>query len=681
MSHSFIENIYSEKRVFSLAEQRGFHPHLGSLKEYQAMYRRSLEDPEGFWGELAQELFWYRPWQRVLSGDWKTELVPQWFQGAQTNMAVNCLDRHVGGSGPHGAQGGEQIALIWEGNDPGEVRRFSYRELHDAVGRLANGLKALGVKRGDRVAIYLGMVPELTMSLLACARIGAVHNVIFGGFSHESLRERIVDSGAEYLLTADALYRGDKIVPLKQQADQAMRLAQEEGHRVKACLVLRRTGEEISMYPKRDYDWEQWVSGQSPQCEAEVMEAEDPLFILYTSGSTGKPKGVLHSTAGYMVFVSTTFRYVFAYRPGEIFWCTADVGWITGHSYLVYGPLLNGATVLMYEGVPQYPHPDRFWEMIERHRVNIFYTAPTVIRALMGADPQWIRNHDLSSLKLLGTVGEPINPEAWVWYFHTIGQGRCPIVDTWWQTETGGIMVTTLPGIMPMKPGAAGVPFFGVKAEILNDEGGTVSGRDGGYFVLEAPWPAMTRGVYGQAERLRETYFSKFPGHYYSGDGAHRDEENYLWFLGRLDDVLNVSGHRLGTAELESAFVKHPKVVEAAVVGFPHKIKGQGIYAFLTLKSGIMPHRSLRRELIQHIAEEIGPIAKPDHIQFAPALPKTRSGKIMRRILRKVASGDVQSLGDISTLADPSVVETLLADAKAEQVEDTVRLPDPLKKK
>lgn len=657
-----IENIFQEKRVFEIPPSERLKVHVNSWEEYQKLYQQSLSDPEKFWGNIAQDFAWFQKWERVCDYDWSPNISPQvsWFQGAKTNLAFNCLDRHI-------ETRGEQVALIWEGNEPGEVRKFTYRELWEEVGRLANALKEMGVKKGDRVAIYMGMVPELAMSLLACARLGAIHNVVFGGFSAESLKERILDSKAEFLLTADGLLRGSKMVSLKPAADEAMAACQEAGHKIKKCLVLQRTQEKVSMKAERDLWWHEFVPQQDTDCSPEVMEAEDPLFILYTSGSTGKPKGVLHTTAGYMVYVATTFKHVFAYQPGDIYWCTADIGWVTGHSYLVYGPLLNGATTLMFEGVPVYPQPDRFWDVVARHQVNIFYTAPTALRALMREGDHWLKNHDLTSLKILGTVGEPINPEAWIWYFEKVGANRCPIVDTWWQTETGGILMTTLPGAMPMKPGAAGVPFFGVQPEILNEKGEGVKGTEGGYFVLKAPWPSIIRGVYQQPERLKKTYFERFPGKYFSGDGAHRDEQGYYWFMGRLDDVLNVSGHRLGTAELESALVKHPQVVEAAVVGFPHPVKGEGIYAFITLNAQAKADRNLRRELIQHLAEEIGPIAKPDHIQFTSVLPKTRSGKIMRRILRKIAAGQGDQLGDTSTLADPAAVEQLLAGAKEER--------------
>ena len=666
---SSIENLFSEKRTLNPDHE---HQHLESKQEYEKLYQESIQDPEKFWGKIAENFFWFKKPALSLSkgGPRKGERnfsSTKWFVGGETNLCYNALDRHL----PKYAN---KAALIWEGNEPFENKTYTYAELHSDVCRLANTLKTLGVKKGDRVAIYMGMVPELAMSLLACARIGAIHNVIFGGFSAESLRERIQDCGAKILLTADGLFRGNKSVPLKKIADEALEAAQKEGHIVDKCLVLERTGEEISMKAGRDLWWHETVPLQSDQCEAEKMEAEDPLFLLYTSGSTGKPKGVMHSTAGYMIYVATTFKYVFNYDASTssacpIFWCTADVGWVTGHSYLVYGPLLNAATTLMFEGIPTYPQADRFWDVIEKYKVNIFYTAPTALRALMREGNDWITKHDLSSLKLLGTVGEPINPEAWIWYYEIVGKEKCPVVDTWWQTETGGIMVTCLPGAMPLKPGSAGLPFFGIKTKIIREDRSECEVDEGGYFVIEEAWPSMIRGVWNQPDRVKETYFSKFPGLYFAGDGARKDEDGYIWFLGRVDDVLNVSGHRIGTAELESAFVKHPAVAEAAVVGFPHQIKGQGIYAFVTLKKSLPPsplagegqgEGEIVKELIQHIVREIGPIAKPDYLQLTPALPKTRSGKIMRRILRKIAEGDIENLGDTSTLADPGVVEELV---------------------
>ncbi|MFO1462402.1 MAG: acetate--CoA ligase [bacterium] len=662
MSES-IDNVFGDHRVFEVPAAAGHRPNCAGPEEYRRLYQASIQDPEGFWAGIAEGFTWFRKWDRVLRYRWDDKIEVAWFEGSQTNLSVNCLDRQL-------ETRGEKTALLWEGNEPGEVRKFSYRELHREVCRLANALKALGVRRGDRVAVYMGMVPELAMALLACARIGAIHNVVFGGFSVESLKDRILDCRAEFLITADGLFRGEKQVALKANADQALAACEAEGHRLVASLVLKRTGQPVAMVEGRDYWWEELVPLQEDACPAEAMEAEDALFILYTSGSTGKPKGVLHTTAGYMVQAATTFKYVFDYREDDVFWCTADIGWVTGHSYLVYGPLLNGATTVMFEGIPTYPGVDRFWEMIDRHQVSIFYTAPTAIRSLMRSGEAPVAKHSLKSLRVLGSVGEPINPEAWVWYFNTVGKGRCPIVDTWWQTETGAIMVSPLAFAMPLKPGSAAMPFFGVKPKILRENGFECGPNEGGLFVIEAPWPAMIRGVYGQPDRVKQTYFSKFPGKYFAGDGARCDPDGYYWFLGRMDDVLKVSGHRLGTAELESAFVKNPAVAETAVVGFPHDLKGEGIYAFITLKEGVHPSRSLRRELIQHIASEVGPIAKPDHIQFAPALPKTRSGKIMRRVLRKIAAGDTENLGDTSTLADPGVVKELLEGAMAQRDED-----------
>lgn len=632
------------------------HSNLNSLEDYQKLYELSIQNPEKFWGDIAEDFFWFKKWDSVCENVNFGQKIPSWFKGGKTNLCYNALDRHL----PKKAN---QTALIWEGNDPSENKKYNYQELHSKVCKLANALKEMGVKKGDRVAIYMGMVPELAMSLLACSRIGAIHNVIFGGFSAESLKERILDCTAKFVLTADGLFRGNKKVPLKSIVDKALEVCTKQGHSIEKCLVYKRTGEKIEMKSGRDLPWDELVSKQKDICEAEKMDAEDPLFLLYTSGSTGKPKGVMHSTAGYMVYAATTFKYVFDFREKDTFWCTADIGWVTGHSYLVYGPLLNGATSLMFEGVPNYPENDRFWEIIEKYKVTIFYTAPTALRSLMKDGNAPIEKHDLSSLRLLGSVGEPINPEAWRWYYTVIGKERCPIVDTWWQTETGGIMVTCLPG-MPLKPGCAGPPFFGVKAKIVHEDGSECKIDESGLFVIEQAWPAMLRGVWNQPERVKETYFSKFPNLYLAGDGAKKDSDGYIWFLGRVDDVLNVSGHRIGTAELESAFVNHASVAEAAVVGFPHPIKGQGIFAFVTLKSGIQEDESIRKELTQHIANEIGPIAKPDKLILTPTLPKTRSGKIMRRILRKIAEGDTKNLGDTSTLADPSVVDSLLKKVK-----------------
>jgi acetyl-CoA synthetase len=648
-----IKKVFEEKRVFKASPSFSSQSYLRNFKEYEKLYKESLKDPEKFWGKIAEEFEWFQKWEKVRRYNWKTKIEVAWFEGAKTNITVNALDRHL-------AKRGEKIALIWEGNNSKEIRRFTYRELYAEVCRLANALKSLGVKKGDRVAIYMGMVPELLMSLLACARIGAVHNVIFGGFSVNSLKERIHDCGAKVLLTADGLFRGKKKVLLKPIADEAMKACHKEGHKVKTCLMLRHTKDSVPLKKGRDHKWEEVVSKQSSDCPAEKMDAEDPLFILYTSGSTGKPKGVLHTTGGYMVYVATTFKYIFDYHEKDIFWCTADIGWVTGHSYVVYGPLLNGATTIMFEGVPNYPHPDRFWKVIKKHKVNIFYTAPTAIRALMQEGDKWVKRHNLSSLKLLGSVGEPINPEAWIWYYKNVGKKRCPIVDTWWQTETGGIMVSPFPGATSLKPGSAAWPFFGVKAKIVNEKGKTLPQNKEGFFVIEEPWPSMMRGVYRQPKRMKETYFKKFSGLYYAGDQAKRDKQGYFWFLGRIDDVLKISGHRIGTAEVESALVSHSSVAEAAVVGFTHEIKGQGIHAFVTLKNGIQATDPLKNALIEQVRKTIGPIAKPDRIQFALALPKTRSGKIMRRILQKIAEGQTEDLGDTSTLADPHVVEELL---------------------
>jgi acetyl-CoA synthetase len=662
MSESSIENVFREERTFDPKAPSGQKLRFENLEAYRKAYEDSIRDPDAFWEKMAEDFEWSKKWDRVLRYDWKNKFEVAWFEGAQTNLCANALDRHL-------KENADKTALIWEGNKPGETRKFSFAELHREVSQLANALKAMGVRKGDRVAVYMGMVPELAMTLLACARIGAIHNVVFGGFSVDSLKNRILDCQAAFLVTADGLFRGDKTVSLKAVADKALEACEAEGHKALACLVLKRTGEAIEMEDGRDYWWHEWVPRQEEACEAEPMEAEDPLFILYTSGSTGKPKGVVHSTAGYMVQTATTFKYIFDYRPEDVYWCTADIGWVTGHSYLVYGPWLNGATVMMFEGIPTYPGPDRFWEIIDRHSVSIFYTSPTAIRSLMRSGEEPVKKHSLKSLRILGSVGEPINPEAWVWYYKVIGKERCPIVDTWWQTETGAIMVSPLPYAMPLKPGSAGMPFLGIQTEVLSEKGEKIKVGEGGLLAISAPWPAMIRDVWGQPERVMETYFSKFPGKYFAGDGVRFDEDGYAWFLGRMDDVLKVSGHRLGTAELESAFVKNPAVAEAAVVGYPHPVKGEGIYAFLTLKEGSEPGRNLRRELIQQIASEVGPIAKPDHIQFTPALPKTRSGKIMRRILRKIACGDTEQLGDTSTLADPAVVDELLQGAMAEKEE------------
>jgi acetyl-CoA synthetase len=653
----------SNGRLFRSSDEFTCRAHVQSLEQYRRMYERSIADPEGFWGELARDYYWKQPWKRVREFDFRDSIRIRWFEGARTNVCFNALDRHLDSRG-------QQTALLWEGNEPHESRRFTYRELHREVCRFANVLKAHGVKKGDRVSIYMPMVPELAIAILACARIGAVHSVVFGGFSPDSLADRIVDSGCETLITTDGGYRGAKTLELKSAADEAIESSARRGVQVKTCIVLRRTGSKtsVTMTPGRDHWWHELMSKASDACEPEWMDAEDPLFILYTSGSTGKPKGVLHTIGGYMVYVGETFKYVFDYHDGEVFWCTADIGWVTGHSYIVYGPLLKGAISLMFEGIPTHPDPGRFWDVVDKYDVNTFYTAPTAIRALMREGEQHPNKRKLTSLRLLGTVGEPINPEAWLWYHRVIGKGRCPIVDTWWQTETGGILITPLPGAIAQKPGSATLPFFGVRPVILDEQGNRLEGACSGALFIEEPWPAMMRTVYGQHERFKETYFTRAPGLYFTGDGCRRDEDGYYWITGRIDDVINVSGHRLGTAEVESALVSHPAVAEAAVVGYPHEIKGQGIYAYVTLKAGREYTDALKKELVAHVRKEIGAIAAPDVIHWAPGLPKTRSGKIMRRILRKIADAGagaaptelMQQVGDTTTLADPGVVEHLI---------------------
>jgi len=616
---------------------------------YQAMYQQSVDDPERFWAEQAKKfLDWSAPWTRVSNWNFRDPNV-RWFEGAKLNVSANCLDRHL-------ATRGNQVAIIWEGDDPSVSKKITYRELHTAVCKFANALKARGVKKSDRVCIYMPMIPEAAMAMLACARIGAVHSVVFGGFSPESLKDRILDSDCRVVITADEGVRGGKKIPLKANTDQALKACPN----VHTVLVVQHTQGNIAWDAKRDLWYHEAVAQVSADCVPEVMDAEDPLFILYTSGSTGKPKGALHTSGGYLLFAAMTHKYVFDYHDGDIYWCTADVGWITGHSYIVYGPLANGATTLMFEGVPNYPNSSRFWNVIDKHQVNIFYTAPTAIRALMREGEAPVKSTSRKSLRLLGTVGEPINPEAWEWYYHVVGDARCPIVDTWWQTETGGIMITPLPACTKLKPGSATRPFFGVVPAIVDDSGKILDGACSGKLVITRSWPGQMRSVYGDHKRFVETYFSQYPGNYFTGDGARRDADGYYWITGRVDDVLNVSGHRLGTAEVESALVLHHSVAEAAVVGFPHDLKGQGIYCYVTLKTGIEPTEELRKQLVQQVRKEIGPIATPDIIQWAPGLPKTRSGKIMRRILRKIAANELDSLGDTTTLADPSVVEQLL---------------------
>ena len=617
--------------------------------KYQAMYQQSVADPEGFWAEHGKRVDWIKPFTKVKDTSFTGDVHIRWFEDGTLNASANCIDRHL-------AKRADQTAIIWEGDDPKDSRHITYRELHEQVSRLANVLKARGVKKGDRVTVYLPMIPEAAYALLACARIGAVHSVVFGGFSPDSLKDRILDCGSTILITADEGLRGGRPVALKANADEALKSCPD----VTSCIVVRRTGGKIGWTEGRDL-WLHEASAQvSADCPPEEMGAEDPLFILYTSGSTGKPKGVLHTTGGYLVYAAMTHQYVFDYHDGDIYWCTADVGWVTGHSYILYGPLANGATTLMFEGVPNYPDTSRFWQVVDKHKVNIFYTAPTAIRALMRDGEGPVKKTSRASLRLLGSVGEPINPEAWLWYHRVVGDGRCPIVDTWWQTETGGILITPLPGAIAQKPGSATLPFFGVKPLIVDGEGKPLDGAVEGNLCISDSWPGQMRTVFGDHERFIQTYFATFKGLYFTGDGCRRDEDGYYWITGRVDDVLNVSGHRMGTAEVESALVAHPKVAEAAVVGYPHDIKGQGIYAYVTLIAGEQPTEELRKELAQWVRKQIGPIATPDLIQWAPGLPKTRSGKIMRRILRKIAANEQETLGDTSTLADPAVVTDLV---------------------
>ena len=622
--------------------------HIDEIR-YQEMYRRSINDPEEFWSEQAEKYLTYtKKWDQVMKYDYVTGEIA-WFSGAKLNATINCIDRHLEARG-------DQVAIIWEGDDPSEQQYISYKELHESVCRFANLLKSRGVKKGDRVSIYMPMIPEAAVAMLGCARIGAVHSVVFGGFSPDALRDRILDSDCRVVVTADEGLRGGRPVPLKENVETAL----AECPDVHTTIVVRRTGAEVPGNTKRDVWYHKGIASVSPDCEPEEMDAEDPLFILYTSGSTGKPKGVLHTTAGYQLYAAMTHQLVFDYREGEVYWCTADVGWITGHSYIVYGPLANGATTLMFEGIPTYPDASRFWNVVEKHSVNIFYTAPTAIRALMSLGDDPVQSVDRTSLRILGTVGEPINPEAWEWYYRAVGDQRCPIVDTWWQTETGGILITPLVGATPLKPGSATRPFFGIQPALLDDEGNEVHGAGVGNLVIRRSWPGQMRTVYGDHDRFISTYFATYPGYYMTGDGARRDEDGYYWITGRVDDVINVSGHRMGTAEVESALVLHDLVAEAAVVGYPHEIKGQGIYGYVTLMVGSESSDELKRDLVNLVRKEIGPFATPDIIQWAPGLPKTRSGKIMRRILRKIAANEIDDLGDTSTLADPSVVDLSL---------------------
>ncbi len=648
-----VESVYAEKRVFEPIKEFVQKAHIKSMEEYKELYGRSMDDPQGFWAEMAEAyLDWFQKWDGpVEEYSFKDEISLRYFVGGKLNASYNCLDRHLK------TWRRNKAALIWQGEPLEESRTYTYQELHREVCKFANTLKRLGVKKGDRVAIYLPMIPELPIAMLACARIGAVHSVVFGGFSAEALKDRILDCEAETLITCNHGYRSGRVLPSKTSADIAL----EGCPGVKRCVVVNRIDKETHMKEGRDHWWHELMKDASHQCEPEWMDSEDPLFILYTSGSTGKPKGVLHTTAGYLLYTTMTLKFGFDYRDEDVWWCTADIGWVTGHSYIVYGPLSLGATSVMFEGVPNYPEPDRFWEVVEKYGVNTFYTAPTALRAIMGSGDDWPNKRDLSSLRLLGSVGEPINPEAWLWYYNVIGKQRCPIVDTWWQTETGGFLITPIPGAMPMKPGSAALPFFGVDPVVLRQDGTEAGVNEGGYLCIRKAWPGFMRAVYGDPDRFKQQYFVQYPGFYFAGDGARRDEDGYFFLMGRVDDVINVSGHRMGTAEVESALVAHEAVAESAVVGFPHDIKGQGIYAFVTLKQGFEPTEDLKKALVQHVRKEIGPIASPDKLHFAEALPKTRSGKIMRRILRKIAEGAVEQLGDTSTLAEPEVVDKLVS--------------------
>jgi acetyl-CoA synthetase len=643
----------SDKLIYSVAENWSADCWIDADK-YKDMYRQSIEEPDIFWTEQS-DLFlsWEKAWDTLTVSDFKTAKV-SWFIGGKLNIAVNCIDRHL-------EKSANQTAIIWEGDEPDNDEKVTYKELHEQVSKLGNVLRQRGIKKGDRVCIYMPMIPEAAYAMLACARIGAVHSVVFGGFSPEALKDRILDSDCRLIITADEGVRGGKKIPLKANTDKALKNCPN----VHSCVVVERTSSAIDWHESRDVNYQQAIDSVPANCEPEVMDSEDPLFILYTSGSTGKPKGVVHTTAGYLLMSAMTHKYTFDYKSGDIYWCTADVGWITGHSYIIYGPLCNGGTTLMFEGIPTYPDASRFWQVIDKHKVNQFYTAPTVIRALMGSGDDFVSKTSRSSLKLLGTVGEPINPEAWDWYYRVVGESRCPIVDTWWQTETGTHMLTPLPGAMALKPGSATLPFFGIEPAIIDTEGKEVDGAGEGLLMIKKSWPSQIRTVFNDHQRCVDTYFSAYPGYYFTGDGARRDEDGYYWITGRVDDVLNVSGHRLGTAEVESALVLHDAVAEAAVVGSPHDIKGQGIFCFVTLMKGVNPDEDLKKQLIALCSAEIGPIAKPDTIRWAPGLPKTRSGKIMRRILRKLACGEYENLGDISTLADPSVVKQLVDDLTA----------------
>ena len=638
----------SDNKIYDVLQKNAASSH-SNIESYRSMYQDSIDNPEAFWAEQAKLfLDWIEPWDAVMNYDYQTGHI-RWFEGGTLNVSVNCIDRHL-------ESRGDQVAIIWEGDDPSQDNKITYRELHKEVCKFANVLISQGVKKGDRVCIYLPMISEAATVMLACTRIGAVHSIVFGGFSAEALKDRIVDSDCHYVVCADEGYRGGKTLAIKANVDIAVESCPE----IKKVIVIKNTGNPVAWDESRDIWYHQAMLLASEICPPVEMAAEDPLFILYTSGSTGKPKGILHTTGGYLLYAAITHKHVFNYQDGDIYWCTADIGWITGHSYMIYGPLCNGATTLMFEGVPTYPEADRFWRIIDKHQVNIFYTAPTAIRALMAYGNDYVMRTDRSTLRILGSVGEPINPEAWEWYYHVVGESRCPIMDTWWQTETGGILITPLPGVTALKPGSATLPFFGIKPEIMDAQGNVMEGVAEGILVISSSWPGQSTTIYGDHQRFIDTYFKNYPGYYFTGDGARRDEDGYFWITGRVDDVINVSGHRMGTAEIESALVLHELVAEAAVVGYPHDIKGQGIYAYVTLNNGVEPSELLRKELIDLVRKEIGAIANPDIIQWAPGLPKTRSGKIMRRILRKVAANELDNLGDISTLADPAVVTEII---------------------
>ncbi len=638
----------SDVKIYDVKPAIAMQAHI-TAATYKTMYQSSIDEPEIFWAAQAEQfLVWSQRWDTVMAYDYPKGSI-RWFEGGKLNVSVNCIDRHL-------ETRADQVAIIWEGDNPAHDKKITYRQLHEEVCKFANVLKAQGVKKGDRICIYLPMISEAATVMLACTRIGAVHSIVFGGFSAEALKDRILDSDCNYVVCADEGNRGGKIVPIKANVD----LAAAACPQLKKVIVIKNTGNAIDWHEPLDLWYHEAMAEVSADCPAEVMDAEDPLFILYTSGSTGKPKGILHTTGGYLLYAAMTHKYVFDYHEGDIYWCTADIGWITGHSYMIYGPLCNGATTLMFEGVPTYPEADRFWRVIDKHHVNIFYTAPTAIRALMAQGNDFVTRTGRSSLRILASVGEPINPEAWEWYYHVVGNGRCPIMDTWWQTETGGILITPLPGVTDLKPGSATLPFFGILPEIMDNQGHIMDGVAEGILVVSRPWPGQSRSIYGDHQRFIDTYFKNYPGYYFAGDGARRDEDGYYWITGRVDDVINVSGHRMGTAEIESALVLHDLVAEAAVVGYPHDIKGQGIYAYVTLNNGVEPSEELRKELVDLVRKEIGAIANPDIIQWAPGLPKTRSGKIMRRILRKVAANELENLGDISTLADPAVVDEII---------------------